>query len=162
MVANRAIRKLVSRLAAVLRLSALLASSTRVLVEGESMLPALADRDRVLVSRLAYRFSTPRRGDIVLLSDPSRPGYECIKRIVALPRERVRTEGLSVTVAQLEAAPGVLMGQEWQLREGEYFVVGDNLAHSQDSRSFGPVRRSRLRGPAWYRYASRSLATGLL
>jgi signal peptidase I len=162
MTGRRAISKAVSRVSAALRYSVLLTTSTRVLVEGRSMLPALADRDRVLVSLLAYRVSRPRRGEIVLLRDPSRPGLECIKRIVALPGERVRLEGLSAYVIDPQCGLSVLAGKEWQLAEAEYFVVGDNLAHSLDSRAFGPVRRSDLRGRAWYRYASRSLATGLL
>jgi signal peptidase I len=159
---RRAIGAVLRRLSTALRFSALLASSTRVLVEGESMLPALADRDRILVSRLAYRLGRPRRGDIALLRDPSRSGYECIKRIVALPGERVRLKGLSATVVSPDGDSGRPSGREWQLAESEYFVVGDNLAHSRDSRDYGPVQRSELRGPAWYRYASRSLATGLL
>lgn len=150
------------RLLAVFRHSAWLASSTRVLVEGESMLPTLADGDRLLVSRLAYRLAAPRRGEIVLLRDPSQPGFECIKRIVALPGEQVRLEGLSVTVAARDGGTPSIPGATWRLGGAEYFVAGDNLARSHDSRAFGPIARSALLGMAWYRYAGPSGRTGLL
>lgn len=126
----------------------LLLGSTRVLVEGESMWPLLRDGDRLLVSRLAYRLSPPHRGDIVLLRDPCRPGYECIKRIVALPGERIDAAGLPVAADTQDAAPG-----PWRtLGSGQFFVLGDNRAFSRDSRSFGPVHRSDLLGWAWRRY----------
>jgi nickel-type superoxide dismutase maturation protease len=107
----------------------LLFCSTRVVVEGESMWPALRAGDRLLVNRLAYRFSPPHHGDIVLLHDPERPGFECIKRIVALPDGALR------------------------IPPEHYFVLGDNRAFSRDSRSFGPVHRSAIIGRAWRRYA---------
>jgi signal peptidase I len=126
-----------------------LVSSRRVLVEGESMAPALTDGDRLLAGRLAYRLTAPKRGDIVLLCDPSRPGSECIKRILALPQEIVRLDGLVATVSEDAAGAGV---EEWKLGPGEYFVTGDNVAHSTDSRSFGPVKGSAILGRVWYRY----------
>lgn len=92
------------------------------------MWPALRAGDRLLVNRLAYRLSPPRHGDIVLLRDPQRPGFECIKRIVGLPGE---------------------LG----LARDYYWVLGDNRAFSRDSRNFGPIHRSSILGLAWRRYA---------
>ena len=137
-----------------------LAASTRVIVEGESMRPALAGGDRLLVNRLVFRLRRPRRGEIVLLRDPARPGYECIKRIVALPGERVRldSDALSVNGRRLEEpylAPGISetpVTQEWRLDQGTYLVLGDNRGQSTDSRAFGPVPLAALIGPAWHRY----------
>jgi len=98
------------------------------------MQPALEEGDHLLVSRLAYRFALPKHGDIVLLRDPSRPGSECIKRIMGLPGELV----------PVGSGPRLLA-------PAEYFVVGDHLSHSTDSRAFGPVPASSLVGKAWYR-----------
>jgi signal peptidase I len=105
------------------------------------MQPALEDGDHLLVSRLAYRLAAPKHGDIVLLRDPSRPGYECIKRIVGLPGEWV--------------------WGRW-LGPAEYFVVGDNQPRSTDSRAFGPVTAGAILGRAWYRYRSPSGRRGRL
>jgi signal peptidase I len=140
---------------------ALLGLSTRVRVEGDSMAPALSNGDRLLVSRLAYRLEAPARGDIVLLRDPSRPGSECIKRILALPGETVRLDGLiaSVQPASVDGGPA---GAGWTLGGRDYFLVGDNLAHSTDSRSWGPVGQSAILGRAWYCYASSRGPTGVL
>ncbi len=118
------------------------------------MVPALSDGDRLLVSRLAYHLAAPAHGDIVLLRDPSRPGSECIKRILALPGELVRLDGLvaSVTVAGAGGTEGA--DATWQLGAQDYFVVGDNFARSTDSRSYGPIDRSAIIGRACYRYGS--------
>ncbi len=112
-----------------------LASSLRVMVRGESMEPALSDGDRVLVSRAAYRSEAPRPGDVVLLTT-SVAGVETIKRIVSGPGDL--TPG------------GVNAGA---LQPGQYWVQGDNVAVSRDSRVFGPVDRREITGRVWYRYS---------
>ena len=40
----------------------------------------------------------------------------------------------------------------WDLPAGEYLVLGDNRAHSTDSREFGPIGAERIAGRAWLRY----------
>lgn len=135
----------------------------RVAVIGASMEPALRAGDHLLVSRLAYRLRPPRRGDVVFLRSRAGGGAavpECIKRVVGLPHERVQVQAGVVTVdghllpepylpprTAASSAPAT-----WRLGADEYFVLGDNRAHSSDSRSFGPVRRRAIIGHAWYRY----------
>jgi signal peptidase I len=43
-------------------------------------------------------------------------------------------------------------GEEITLREGEYFVLGDNRPESSDSRSWGPLPSSRIVGKVIFRY----------
>lgn len=62
------------------RLSALLPLA-RYRVEGESMAPALAPGERVLVNRAAYWLRSPRPGDLVVLRDPRRRERLLLKRI---------------------------------------------------------------------------------
>jgi len=50
---------------------------------------------------------------------------------------------------------------EWRLGDDQYFVMGDNRANSNDSRSFGPLDRGLIIGKAWIRYWPRS-AWGVL
>jgi len=126
------------------------------------MTPTLADGDRLLVSRFAYGLEAPARGDIILLRDPSRPGSECIKRILALPGETVRLDGLIPSIQAPGGTDASGADISWTLGGRQYFVAGDNLARSTDSRSYGPVDRSAIIGRAWYRYASPRQRTGLL
>jgi signal peptidase I len=126
------------------------------------MTPALVDGDHLLISRFACRLGAPAHGDIVLLRDPSRPGSECIKRILALPDETVRLDGLVASIQEPAEVGASANGSLCVLGSDQYFVAGDNAAHSTDSRSFGPVSRSAILGRAWYRYKSRDGRTGLL
>ena len=92
-------------------------------VECPSMAPTLRDGDRVIVALTAYRRHAPRIGDVVLLEGPG--GLPLVKRVSALT-----------------SATGPEM----------MWVLGDNPAESSDSRSFGPVPVSQVRGRVAWRY----------
>lgn len=127
-------------------------------IRGSSMEPALSDGSWVVVSRRAFRPPRkPGRFDIVRFEDPSRPGHWSVKRVVGLPGEEVSLEdgqllvdGRRVTEPYIDPAhtlnrPG--NGRHvWFPRAGEYVVLGDNRVASSDSRKFGPVPVSGLRG----------------
>jgi signal peptidase I len=133
-------------------------ANRRVTVRGVSMVPALAERERVLVDRLAYRWRRPRRGEIVLLRGLPGLGPELLlKRIVGLPgetvtlaRDRLHVDGAVLDLGRpvIGSSPGT-----WALGPDAYFVLSENLAVGTDSRHTGPVRRSDLLGPAWLVYA---------
>lgn len=55
-----------------------------------SMKPTLLVGDFILVNKLVYRFSEPQRGDIVVFKYPIDPNIDFIKRIVALPEDRLK------------------------------------------------------------------------
>ena len=107
----------------------------RYRVEGRSMLQAYAPGDRLLVEALSYRPREPRIGEVVVVRQPGTGGRLDLKRIAAGP-------GGSVTVQGVER---VLEADEW-------FVLGDNLSESTDSRALGPVRRRDIAGRVWFRY----------
>jgi nickel-type superoxide dismutase maturation protease len=92
----------------------------RVAIEGASMIPTLLPGDWVLAAGGARLV----RGDVVVVEHPGRPGYEMVKRLTAVPGDRV--EGDRV------------------LAPDEYWVEGDHATASSDSRHFGPIRRDRL------------------
>lgn len=85
---ERALRVL-SRVRPIYGLSDIL-SSMRVVVDGDSMAPALTAGQYVLVSRLAYRLTAPALGDIVVAREPVRPDVLCVKRIAGVPGDEVR------------------------------------------------------------------------
>ncbi len=123
-----------------------------VRVRGDSMWPALRHGQWVWVDRRVYRRAQPARGDIVRLKDPSRPDAWVVKRIVGLPGETVRLEGGRLSVNGIAfpvlevMAPDGQAPHDWATGPDEYVVLGDNQAHSTDSRDYGPVRRQAILG----------------
>jgi signal peptidase I len=107
----------------------------RYTVEGRSMLRAYAPGDRLVVEGLGYRFRAPRIGEVVVVRQPGAEGRLDLKRIAAGP-------GAEVTVR----------GQTDFLGKDEWYVLGDNLDESTDSRELGPVRRRAIVGRVWFRY----------
>ena len=130
----------------------------RVVVRGVSMNPVLAEGERVLVDRLAYRWRRPKRGDVVLVRGlpGDGPGL-LLKRLVGLPGETVMVarDRLHVNGSVLELGRPVVGSSpgQWALGPDQYFVLSENLAIGTDSRHTGPVRRADLLGRAWLVYA---------
>jgi signal peptidase I len=125
------------------------------------MTPSLHASDRLLVSFRPFATHAPRRGDLVVVRDPRAVERLYIKRVVGLPGEEVRlSQGLLFVDGErlyepylegLPASPGMAESR-WSLDQGRYFVMGDNRAHSADSREFGPVGLGQIEGRAWFRF----------
>lgn len=134
-------------------------------VAGYSMEPALTNGDEVLINRLLYHFEEPERGDIIIFLPKSDAEQYYIKRIVALPGETVQIiDGILYidgeiweTGAEGERILNAGLAQEaLTMEEDEYFVLGDNLNNSEDSRfpSVGKVKQSNIIGKAWLKVTS--------
>ena len=103
-------------------------------VSGPSMYPTYHDGKVDLVNHLAYRWSKPKRGDVVAFRVPEEGNVVLLKRIVGLPGERVRLDhGIVVINGQRLDEPyawvgkrGSSTGVELALKEDRYFVIGDN------------------------------------
>ena len=130
-------------------------------VRGDSMESSFRDGDQLVVDSRAYRRSSPRRGDVVVVRDPRQPERDELKRIVGLAGEEVRLEdgllyvdGAVLDEPYLAGLPSTL-GLEsrcWRIGPDEYFVMGDDRVRSTDSREYGPVKSDLLVGRAWLRY----------
>ena len=59
------------------------------IVRGSSMEPCLHDGDRLVVDRISYTMAEVQRGDVVVLSNPRNHSIDFVKRVVALPGDRV-------------------------------------------------------------------------
>ena len=131
--------------------------TARIRVEGSSMEPTLHDAELVVVNRLAYRWSDPGRGDIVVFRFPLEPERRFIKRIVGLPGEFIVIHDGQVTIDGVPldepyiAAPPRYSG-EWEIQPGQLFVLGDNRNNSSDSQTWGPLPVSQLIGKAFLVY----------
>src|SRR6267142_2869407 len=131
-------------------------------VEGLSMFATLDDNDYLIANKIDYRLHAPQRGDIIILRPPTDNSKDFIKRIIALPGERLLISDGYVYINGHKLDEPYLPEQwttlnNWGGPDGEvvppndYFVMGDNRNRSQDSRIFGFIGRDRLDGRAWFR-----------
>ena len=134
-------------------------------VEGLSMFATLDDNDYLIANKIDYRLHAPQRGDIIILRPPTDNSKDFIKRVIALPGERllirdgiVYINGHKLDEPYLPEAWTVM--SNWPpdgsvsgkvVPANQYFVMGDNRNRSQDSRSFGFISRDRIDGRAWFR-----------
>ena len=96
--------------------------------------------DCILGFQLAYLFSDPKRGDIVIFPWPDNPETTYVKRIIGLPGETVEIKNGAVYING-EAIRESYLKEEmvgeygpYVVPEGSYFMMGDNRNSSQDSR----------------------------
>jgi signal peptidase I len=123
-------------------------------VRGASMMPGIHDRDRILVDRVTYTFTEVERGDVIVMRYPLDPSLDYIKRVVGLPGDDVviqyggvwiNGEPLEQPYVELDALdPSTSL--HTTVQKGSYFVLGDNRLRSSDSREFGQVNKSLVRG----------------
>ncbi|HEY4694939.1 MAG TPA: signal peptidase I [Candidatus Nanoarchaeia archaeon] len=139
-------------------------------VKGASMKPNFHDGEYILTDKVSYRFSEPQRGDVIIFKSPTDPDVDFIKRIIALPGERVKIAGGKVTIFNDQNPNGLTLNEPYQtngstsagkeapdntevtIDKDEYFVLGDNRVESFDSRSWGALPKKNIIGKAWLRY----------
>ncbi len=133
-----------------------------VVVRGPSMDPTLIDGETVVVNKLAYVFGSVERGDIVAIRPMGSDEYFDIKRVIGLPGDKISIVAGRFIINDKEMEDSYGLGTVYSngrlstpvtLGEKEYFVVGDNLSSSEDSRfsTYGNVQQSEIRGKVFYR-----------
>lgn len=134
----------------------------RVACVGDSMNPAIENGDSIMVNRIVYNATRPKRGDVVVFKpNGNENAYYYVKRIVGLPGEKIQIKDgkvyingtrlkESINVPDMED-PGVA-SEELELAGDEYFVLGDNRNGSEDSRTadVGNVKLDEIYGKAWF------------
>ena len=131
-------------------------------VIGVSMEPTLYNGQEVLINRLIYKVSSPKRGDVVVfLPNGNQNSHYYLKRVVGLPGETIQIiDGYvyidGIVLEENEAYdkiadPGIAENPVL-LENDEYFVLGDNRNNSEDSRSgnIGAVSKKVITGKAWF------------
>ena len=129
-----------------------------VKVEGTSMMPSLTDQERIFINKFVYQWGIEniQRGDMVVFWFPLDTTKSYIKRVIGLPGDTVEIRDGDVLVngKALEedyVPPEYRDHQNLPLRtvpEDSYYVLGDHRSSSNDSRSWGTVKRKYIYGKA--------------
>ncbi len=131
-----------------------------VRVEGTSMLPRLENHDRLFINKFVYHFTAIQRGDVVVFHYPRDPEKSYIKRVIAVPGDRLSIDQGQV-ILNGRPLPEPYVPDEYRDTKSMagitippdcYFMMGDHRSISSDSREFGPVERDLIYGKAVFVY----------
>ena len=132
-----------------------------VTMQESSMEPTISVGDRFFINKAVYKFSSPKRGDLIVFrSNASDDAALHIRRVIGLPGETVQiTNGRILidgeTYKEGKDFPKIsnagLASKAISLGTGEYFVLGDNRNNSEDSRytDIGLVKKRYIAGKIW-------------
>jgi signal peptidase I len=127
-------------------------------VYGTSMLPTIEEGEYIMVSKAAYFFNQPHRGDIIVFDSPQDQKVDLIKRVIGLPGDTVEVRDDKVWVngtpltESYTLEPPHYMYPELEIPAGHYFVLGDNRNNSSDSHRGWTVPRQNIVGKGWITY----------
>ena len=140
----------------------------KAIIPTNSMENTIMTGDRIIGNRLAYLFTSPKRGDIVIFKFPDDETQNYIKRIIGIPGDTVEIKDGSVYLYDSEGkltegpldepyikeemyTSGVLT---FTVPEDSYFVLGDNRNSSLDARYWTNtfVHEDKILGKALFRY----------
>jgi signal peptidase I len=123
-------------------------------VVGESMSPALNPGERVLINKVAFKYSQPDRGEIVCYKSPE-TDIEQLQRIIGLPGDIVEVKDRTVYINQVPLQepyvkyPPKYAILPYQIPPGNYFILGDNRNSGHDSLIGWSVPRENILGKVW-------------
>jgi signal peptidase I len=133
-----------------------------------SMQPTLQVGDRIIVDKLAVRFGTIHRGDVLVFKAPpaencgGEPVSDLVKRVIGIPGDHLYSVGNTIYVngTKLKEAwphieplgtPIATANNPIVVEPNHYFMMGDNHPDSCDSRYWGTIPRSDIIGKAFVR-----------
>ena len=135
-----------------------------------SMLPTLQIGDHLLVNKFLYWFTDTQRGDIIVFKFPQDEGRDFIKRVIALPGDKVEVRGKRVYVNDKPVQESYAVHLDPSMQEnphsprdnfspvkvpaGQLFMMGDNRDYSMDSRFWGFLDIKKIKGKAFIIYWS--------
>jgi signal peptidase I len=134
-----------------------------------SMCPAICENERILAGMDAFNKRLPQRGEVIFF-DRDEGTTKFIKRIIGVAGDTVSfgpSNTILVNNKPLAMPPPCGENNKYarsgpegpafepvKVPEGSFFVVGDNLDNSYDSRHFGLVPVDKVRGKALLIYYS--------
>lgn len=135
----------------------------RTNVIGNSMEPEFYSGQQILIDRMIYNISSPKRGDIVAFQpNGNSDSHYYVKRVIGLPGETIQIKDGYIYIDDVLydeegafdkiADPGILENP-LTLDEDQFIVLGDNRNFSEDSRSgnIGVVESSYIIGKVWFK-----------
>ena len=131
-----------------------------------SMRPTLIEGDRILVNKFIYKFTQPKRGDVIVFISPEDKKKDFIKRLVGLPNENIQISNGTILVNNNPVDEGSILKKQHYYNRGDfclegqgikvpndaYYVLGDNSISSRDSRYWGFMPKKYLLGKAFLIY----------
>lgn len=128
-----------------------------------SMENTIMSGDRVIGSRLSYRFDDPERGDIVIFRFPDNEKIFYVKRIIGLPGEtvdivdgKVYINGSEMPLEEPYIREAMIPEEamHFEVPEDSYFMMGDNRNYSSDARRWKNtyVKRDKIIAKVLFRY----------
>lgn len=139
----------------------------RTNVIGNSMEPGLHSGQHILINRLVYQVSSPKRGDVIAFQpNGNENSHYYVKRIVGLPGETIQIVNGYIYIDDKLLSeegdydkikdPGIAIN-EIKLGEDEFFVLGDNRNFSEDSRAgnIGIVNKEYMIGKVWFKLSKK-------
>jgi signal peptidase I len=134
-------------------------------IKGDSMHPNFPDGEYLLTDKISYRFREPSRGDVVVFEAPGTDDEEFIKRIIALPNEKISILNSEIYINgkklnefyipdNVPTSAGKFLSEQKEINVpgNHYIVLGDNRPASSDSRAWGFVPKDKITGRAWIIY----------
>ena len=141
-------------------------------VVGVSMEPTLYNGQQIFVNRFLYMLSSPKQGDVVVfLPNGNENAHYYVKRVVAVPGDKLKVDDGVMYVNGLESEwitekilDAGIAENEYTLKSGEFFCIGDNPNNSEDSRSanIGPVSEDDIIGKVWFHMGCEADGIGLV
>lgn len=133
-----------------------------VAMQESSMEPTIEVGDRFFINRVVYKFTSPKRGDLIVFrTNASDDAALHIRRVIGLPGETIQISGGRILIDgevykegkdfPMISNPG-LASSSITLESGEYFVLGDNRNNSEDSRyaDVGMIKKRYIAGKIWF------------
>lgn len=146
-------------------------------VQGASMEPNFENNQYLIINELGYKqtdidnlftihpFKEVQRQTVIVFRYPKNPSQFFIKRVIGLPGEKVQIKDGRVTIFNSANPNGLVLDERAylsasvmtsgdmtiNLKDNEYFVMGDNRQYSSDSRSWGPVPEADVIGKVFLR-----------
>lgn len=132
-------------------------------ISGDSMMPTLLDQEKIIVEKVSYKSSKPKRGDVVVIRSFKNEQVFLIKRVVGIPGDTLELSAKNEIIAKSVDGEKISSGTSeslgilekyvtTSLPKDTYVIMGDNRDESYDSRMFGPVTQDKFVGKAFVVY----------